>query len=286
MAKSKLQKHPRSKILKRGYINIYSHLTSQERRQIYYKTLYKKNNPDWDDGMVYLSQYLGKILKSDSRFLDIGCGNGNYLVDENRRKISWAVGIDMNERSTEKNICLDQIVYGNIEKLPFPDKSFNIVVSLWTLEHLKNPDRVLREIHRVLRKGGVFIFISPNYNFVLLKLLSLVKFPRVNYLINRILFGRRENDIFKTYYKVNTIATINRQIENLFDTEVLKTNYDPGYTSFNKITFGLSNNLEKFLRIFGLAEIWHPHIIGVLRKKAHFLRNNIALVNSLPGPTL
>lgn len=46
------------------------------------------------------------------------------------------------------------------ERLPFPDRSFDAVVSTWTLCSIPNIDQALREIHRVLKPGGRFFFIE------------------------------------------------------------------------------------------------------------------------------
>jgi SAM-dependent methyltransferase len=49
------------------------------------------------------------------------------------------------------------------ERLPFPDSSFDVVYSSQVLEHVQNPDRVISETVRVLKPGGAFIHIFPNY---------------------------------------------------------------------------------------------------------------------------
>lgn len=55
--KSILQSHPKSKVIEKGYINIYSNLNSQERKQLYFKTLYKRDQKDkWDDTQIYLTK--------------------------------------------------------------------------------------------------------------------------------------------------------------------------------------------------------------------------------------
>lgn len=52
------------------------------------------------------------------------------------------------------------------EHIPLPDKSMDTVVSTWTLCSVEDPEKVLKEISRVLRPGGSFVFIdhgsSPN----------------------------------------------------------------------------------------------------------------------------
>jgi ubiquinone/menaquinone biosynthesis C-methylase UbiE len=152
----------RPKVVKKGYINIYSKLSPQENRQIYYKTLYKKQHPDWDDTLVYLSEKLNKYLNKGSTLLDIGCGNGSYLVDENRSKIGKAIGIDVDRKSVEKNVSMDEIKITAGDTFPFKDNSFDFTVSLWLLEHLVAPKLHFSEVNRVLKKGGKYLFATPN----------------------------------------------------------------------------------------------------------------------------
>ena len=264
--RSNLQEKPKSKILKHGYINIYSKLTGQEKRQIYYKTLYKKNNPEWDESLVYLSKKFKEIVKPNSTLLDIGCGNGNYVVDENRKLISWAVGIDVSKKVVEKNQCLDKIVIGNIEKIPFKDNSFDCVTGLWVLEHLENPEKVLDQIYRVLKPRCKFIFAAPNYDYLPLRIAKNLSFLEINKLINKWLFGREKKDIFKTYYKANSIGIIEKLVKDKFKIVELRTNYDPSYTSFNQLTYKMTNFLNDISTKLGLT-ITHPHIVGIFERK-------------------
>lgn len=263
--RSKLQEKPKSKILKHGYINIYSKLTNQEDRQIYYKTLYKKQNSDWDESMVYLTKKLKSFLSGKEKLLDIGCGNGSYLVDENRKKISWAVGIDSDKQAVGKNICLDEILIGDFGVMPFASGSFDVVTGLWVLEHVRNPEKVFNEIHRVLKVGGKFFFATPNYSFLPLRLIRFIKFLKFNYIINERLFGRERKDVFETYYKASSVVAIKKLSKNKFNIIELRTNFDPSYTSFSRITYSLTKFLHLVSTKFGF-EITYPHIIGVLEK--------------------
>lgn len=263
--KSKLQQNPRSEILKPGYINIYSDLNPKELRQHNFKSLYKKQNPKWDETLVYLSVKFEELVKNNSVVLDAGCGNGNYIIDENRKMISWAVGVDLSKEFISKNICLDEIKIASLEKLPFENNCFDAVLLLWVLEHLKNPKRVFDEIYRVLKSGGYFFFATPNKNFFPLGVLHLVKLGKINTFLNKVLFGREEEDVFEAYYKVNTVEDISKLIEGKFEIETLRLNYDPGYISFSKLSYFPSNFVHTVFAKLKFS-FTYPHIIGVLFK--------------------
>ncbi len=59
------------------------------------------------------------------------------------------------------------IVQGEAASLPFPDESFDAVVSVRMLVNIRDPLPVFREVHRVLRPGGTFVFEFPNRRHLL-----------------------------------------------------------------------------------------------------------------------
>lgn len=257
-------KQPRSKILKKGYINIYSQLNSQESRQLFYNCEYKKLNPKWDNSLILLCKKLGR--KENLTVLDAGCGNGNYIIDEFRTRIAWACGVDLKAEFTQKNICLDEIKYASLEKIPYPDNKFDLITSLWVIEHLKNPAVVFNEIYRVLKPGGSFLLATPNRKCWLLLLKKFIGGKKINLLINSKLLGRNKIDVFPTYYKANDINTLKKLLKHSGFTDInLELNYDPGYTSFNNFSFYISNFFDKIFGYF-LPAFYKQHIVGSARK--------------------
>jgi methionine biosynthesis protein MetW len=96
------------------------------------------------------------------RVLDLGCrdgaltqayaaGNEVVGVDADREALAAAERLGIETRWAD----LDQ-------PLEFPDASFDVVVAGELLEHLRDPQRVVAEIHRVLRPGGTFVASVPN----------------------------------------------------------------------------------------------------------------------------
>jgi SAM-dependent methyltransferase len=106
-------------------------------------------------------------FKEGTRVLEIGCGFGILLSKiPSKRK----VGIEINDTAVSKCLKkgLEVILYGEVEKkIPFADSSFDIVIMNEVIEHLKNPERVVRECHRVLGDAGVLAITTPNRSFLL-----------------------------------------------------------------------------------------------------------------------
>ena len=56
-----------------------------------------------------------------------------------------------------------EFITGDIYKLPFKDETFDLVYSMFVIEHVTEPEKVLVEAIRVLKNGGFFILGAPNY---------------------------------------------------------------------------------------------------------------------------
>lgn len=90
-------------------------------------------------------------------FLDVGCGNGQYVYRfaENYQ----TAGLDIQSYPSWTDSA-DKFRVGDAAALPYEEGSFDTVVSFETLEHVPDPDAVLREFHRVCRRN--IIFSVPN----------------------------------------------------------------------------------------------------------------------------
>lgn len=100
-----------------------------------------------------------------SKILDVATGNGNFLkfLTDTLSGFSEAIGIDTKqeaaspfEETFQQNPNVHFLVM-SAEKMIFADSSFDIVCISNSLHHLANPERVLHEMLRVLKPGGIFI---------------------------------------------------------------------------------------------------------------------------------
>lgn len=85
-----------------------------------------------------------------NRTLNVGCGNDTYGTDF----------VDLYPQRSEVIKCnVDE------QKLPYPSSVFDEVYSGNLFEHLKNPFFVLKEMKRVLKKGGKLVLITDNAGY-------------------------------------------------------------------------------------------------------------------------
>lgn len=105
--------------------------------------------------------------KLDS-LLDVGCGNGDTsFYIKNIYKCAYAMGIENNKNAYEKSSkILDRVInvdLDNIKNLPgLVDIQFNCILFLDILEHLKDPQFLLNESRKILKRDGTIIISIPN----------------------------------------------------------------------------------------------------------------------------
>ncbi len=107
-------------------------------------------------------------FKSDTNFLDIGCATG-WAVEYAAAKIKGkgkSIGIDISKQMIKKAITLSRFnnTYYKIadaHKLDFKDNYFDYILCTNSFHHYIYPDRVLKEIHRILKSNGKFYLLDP-----------------------------------------------------------------------------------------------------------------------------
>jgi len=100
-----------------------------------------------------IEMFVGSI--SPNKILDIGCGEGKVLEQLRASHPAPSIGIDLDPariflaKSQSGHI---PFAVGNAQELPYDDNSFDFVMILEVLEHVGEPDLVLREAYRVTSK--------------------------------------------------------------------------------------------------------------------------------------
>jgi SAM-dependent methyltransferase len=111
--------------------------------------------PTWERHVAAYA--LAEPLLPAGRVLDLGCGIGHSFGLLAPRE---TVGVDIDAGALEGQER--ETVVADMRELPFADDSFAALISVQSLEHVAEGERVVAEARRVLEPGGVAIFHTPN----------------------------------------------------------------------------------------------------------------------------
>lgn len=122
----------------------------------------------WQDIQFDIGKYAfaGRWV-GGKKVLDIACATGygsNFLLKKGATRV---IGADISEEAigyatTRYDKEGLSFLIADAQQIPFLDHSFDVVVSLETIEHLPNYEDFLSECYRVLRTGGIFVCSTPN----------------------------------------------------------------------------------------------------------------------------
>ncbi len=95
--------------------------------------------------------------------LDVACGEGILVRLAEARGVQ-AVGVDIAWRAAirAQHATMGRVLVGEGEALPFPDRIFDFVTNLGSLEHFLDPEQGVREMRRILKQGGYAAILLPN----------------------------------------------------------------------------------------------------------------------------
>lgn len=137
----------------------------------YYETAYRPNEGDGSDSSYVLTSWdaahrsgIQEELRSfiqthdlaDKRHLEIGAGSGS-LQDA----VEDYTGLDI--AASAARYFHKPFVQGSATDLPFDDNEFDAIWTVWTLEHVPDPEKALEEMRRVVKPGGM-LFVFPAWN--------------------------------------------------------------------------------------------------------------------------
>lgn len=206
-------------------------------------------------------------ITSGAAILEIGAGPSNptsrYLSSLGRLS-----GLDV-DPAVRSNECLADAHVLETERYPFADSRFDACVSNYVLEHIADPGSHLREIRRILRPGGVYLFRTPNrHHYVaLVSRLSPHWFHKaVANRLRNLSAGAR--DPYPTYYRLNSRRTIHRAAaqSGLRVRELRMVEKEPSYGKASKLLFVTFMLYERVVNSSALFAGLRANVFGLLER--------------------
>lgn len=113
---------------------------------------------DVDREASYISKY-----KTSGRFLDVGCGLGLGLAFANQLGFElYATEFDEGAINFVKEHFEVNVFHGELLHAGYPDDHFDMIHISHVIEHVSDPIAYIKEMHRILKKGGVLYIATPD----------------------------------------------------------------------------------------------------------------------------
>lgn len=170
---------------------------------------------------VLASLLLGEIKKvsGPARVLDIGCGRGIGRQLEPQQEIHeaagefWGIEPDTSVQPTDG--LFDNFQHALMETAELPENSFDLAYSSMVMEHVADPDAFLGALHRCLKPGGVYLFVTPNAKSFVPRITKLCHDCHIDEFVLRLVQGSQqvEEYHYPVEFKFNTPRLIESHAE-------------------------------------------------------------------------
>ncbi|MGA8891070.1 MAG: methyltransferase domain-containing protein [Anaeromyxobacteraceae bacterium] len=220
------------------------------------------------DGTTEFWNLCRKVISPGSKILEIGSGPSN-ATSQTLAAIGELHGIDLDPDVRENSALTAAHVIGSTDPFPANDEEYDACVSDFVLEHVEHPDRHLREINRVLRPGGTYVFRTPNrWHYVsVIGSMTPFWFHRLVSHRARGLTGG-EHEPYPTFYRMNS-ATHARALASehgLVPEQIRMIEKEPSYAMQSRILFLTFMAYERVVNSSDRLGFLRANILGVLRK--------------------
>jgi len=175
-----------------------------------------------------INQAVLRNVPKGSSVLDVGCGTGT-LGAELRKKNCTVFGIEYSKESADlASKRLNKVILSDIEsEIPKIDRKFDVIIFADVLEHLKNPETVLKSYLRFIKPSGIVVISLPNIANWTIRL--------------KLLFGNltpTETGILdKTHLHFYTLKTAKRMIESV-GLKISRIDLNPNFVR-SAVMFGI-----------------------------------------------
>ena len=233
-----------------------------------YMQKYYLSRPDFVNGTTEFFDFLTHHVPAGADVLELGAGPGGPTTAFLARSFAAVDGLDI-DPACKNNPDLRVAFLYDGSTFPIADASYDAVTSDYVLEHVEHPQRVVPEIARVLRPGGVCVFRAPNArHYVSLVARFTPHWFHVRH-ANRL--RNREADApdpYPTFYRMNT----RRRLQRLFGRagmdplELRMIEKQPSYGMSRRALFLAFMCYERVVNASPACAPLRANVLGAFRK--------------------
>lgn len=210
---------------------------------------------------------VARHLRPEHTLLDAGCGRGAPILLKFRDRARRLIGVDLVDfdpglADVELHCC-------DLAAMPLEAESVDVAMARSVMEHVTDPAAVYQEMHRVLKPGGYFIFLTANF-WDYASLIAAVIPNRLHPWIVARTEGRAEHDVFPIAYRTNTRRSVTKWARGAgFEVQSFRyMGQYPAYFMFNGALFLLATGYEKLIRNVRALNFLQGWIFVTLHKPA------------------
>lgn len=126
-----------------------------------YMEKYYWRKPETANPWDLWADLIRKNVPKGARVLEVGGGPVDFTTKFILENASEVTGVDVDPVVKDNPLLKEAFAYDGGD-FPLPSNRFDVVVSRWVNEHVPNPEKHFREIHRVLVPGGLYLFRTVN----------------------------------------------------------------------------------------------------------------------------
>ena len=207
------------------------------------------------DGTIAFYNRVRSQLTPGSIVLDVGCGRGAHEEDpvplrrelrNMKGTVQRVIGLDV-DPAAGKNPFIDEFRLSKAELWPVEDRTVDVCIGDYVLEHVANPDGFFRNARRVLRDGGVLCLRTTNAWSYIAMASRLIPSRLHSRVLSRVQERRAAEDVFPTLYRCNSVPRIRRALRHHgFDGVAYGYEAEPAYLEFSRFAYALGVVHQKF----------------------------------------
>ncbi len=222
--------------------------------------------PPSDHPYRYYDTVVENFVNQESTILDIGCGRTAPNLKKYLGRAKRLIGIEVIP-FTETIDGIELYTHDIIDMSSVESDSVDVVFCRSVMEHITDADGAYKEVLRILKPGGRFVFLTANF-YDYASIIAHIIPNRFHASIVKATEGREEEDTFPTAYACNTKRKVLSLCEEHgFDVAEFKyMGQYPCYFLFNKYLFWLGTKYELFLRRFKSLHFLQGWIFSTLQK--------------------